>query len=225
MHIGIIGGIGPAATDFYYRRLIDTFARRGADLDATIVHADSRTLLDNLRRDDATAQIAIYQRLTERLERAGAECVVITSISGHFCVAPFRATCPLPIVDLLEEVRTVVAARGLKRIGILGTRTVMQSRFYGAITSAEVLPPPGDLLDDVHQAYVEMAAAAQVTDARRAVFDRACARLRNDEGAEAIMLGGTDLALAFDAATTPFALVDCAAIHVDAVVRRALGSS
>jgi aspartate racemase len=48
MHIGLIGGIGPAATDFYYRRLISIFASRKAALDLTIVHADTPTLLDNL---------------------------------------------------------------------------------------------------------------------------------------------------------------------------------
>ena len=45
MHIGLIGGIGPAATDFYYRRLISTFARKKAALELTIVHADTPTLL------------------------------------------------------------------------------------------------------------------------------------------------------------------------------------
>jgi aspartate racemase len=41
MHIGLIGGIGPAATDFYYRRLISTFASKKAALELTIVHADT----------------------------------------------------------------------------------------------------------------------------------------------------------------------------------------
>lgn len=45
MHIGLIGGIGPAATDFYYRRLIAAFAARAQPLEVTIVHADTPTLL------------------------------------------------------------------------------------------------------------------------------------------------------------------------------------
>jgi len=48
MHIGLIGGIGPAATDFYYRRLIATFTARKSQLELTIAHADTPTLLDNL---------------------------------------------------------------------------------------------------------------------------------------------------------------------------------
>jgi hypothetical protein len=52
MHIGLIGGIGPGATDFYYRRLISTFARKNATLELTIVHADTPTLLNNLARNE-----------------------------------------------------------------------------------------------------------------------------------------------------------------------------
>jgi aspartate racemase len=80
MHIGLIGGIGPAATDFYYRRLISTFASKQAALDLTIVHADTPTLLGNLASNNAAAQIAIYMRLTKRLAAAGAGCVAVTSI-------------------------------------------------------------------------------------------------------------------------------------------------
>ena len=84
MHIGLIGGIGPAATDFYYRRLISTFASKKAALELTIVHADTPTLLSNLATNNASAQVVIYTRLTNRLFAAGAECVVVTSIAGHF---------------------------------------------------------------------------------------------------------------------------------------------
>ena len=63
MHIGLIGGIGPAATDFYYRRLISTFASKKAALELTIVHADTPTLLSNLANNDAAAQVVIYTGL------------------------------------------------------------------------------------------------------------------------------------------------------------------
>jgi aspartate racemase len=59
MHIGLIGGIGPGATDFYYRRLISTFARKNATLELTIVHADTPTLMSNLARNDTVAQTTI----------------------------------------------------------------------------------------------------------------------------------------------------------------------
>lgn len=222
MHIGLIGGIGPGATDYYYRRLISTFARKNATLELTIVHADTPTLVSNLARNDIAAQTAIYTRLTNRLVLAGAECVGVTSIGGHFCIDAFKAVSPLPVVDMISEVSRAIETRGLKRIGILGTRTVMETRFYGRIASAEIIPPGGQDLDDVHEAYISMATSGFVTEAQRSVFNAASLRLVGDQGAEAILLGGTDLALAFNEQTAEFPLVDCAGIHADAIARLAI---
>src|SRR5947209_19234 len=96
MQIGLIGGIGPSATDFYYRRFIETFAARKSPLELTIAHADTPTLLDNLGRNDIAAQTEIFIRLTRRLAAAGANLVAITSIAGHFCIESFKAESPLP---------------------------------------------------------------------------------------------------------------------------------
>ena len=217
MHIGLIGGIGPAATDFYYRRLISTFASKKAALELTIVHADTPTLLGNLASNDAATQVAIFMRLTNRLAVAGAECVAITSIAGHFCIDAFKASSVLPVVDMISEVNRTIGQRGFERIGILGTRTVMETRLYGGLPSVEVVPPGGRDLEDVHQAYVAMAASGIVTDAQRAVFAAASKQLFKESGVEAIMLGGTDLVLAFNERDTEFPLIDCAGIHADAV--------
>src|SRR5581483_11569191 len=53
MHIGLIGGIGPAATEFYYRGLIDRHVRAGTALDLTIAHADVHEMARNLASGDA----------------------------------------------------------------------------------------------------------------------------------------------------------------------------
>ena len=219
MQIGLIGGIGPAATDFYYRRLISAFSRNNIPLELTIVHADTQTLLKNLARNDVESQVAIYVTLTDRLAAAGAGCVAITSIAGHFCIETFKSVSPLPLVDMISEVNTSIASRGFKRIGILGTRTVMETQFYGAITTATIIQPTDSDLEDVHQAYVAMAASGIVTPEQRAIFDSASRKLLLDYKVEAILLGGTDLALVYKEGETTFPLVDCAAIHSDAVLR------
>jgi aspartate racemase len=75
----------------------------------------------------------------------------------------------------------------------------------------------------VHQAYISMAASGFVTKEQRLIFHAVSHRLLENQGAEAIMLGGTDLALAFDEQSTDFPLVDCAGIHADAIARLAIG--
>ena len=219
MQIGLIGGIGPAATDFYYRNLITRFASEDADLNMTIVHADAPTLVKNLMDDNKNAQVAIYQRLTQRLKNAGAECVAITSIAGHFCIDKFSEKSVLPVVDLLSCVKAEVENKGYKKIGILGTKPVMESKFYSAIQSVEIVLPEGDLLEDVHNAYVEMATSGHASEDQKLVFNAACNQFITQNKVDAVMLGGTDLALVYNTNNVDFVLVDCAAVHVEELFR------
>jgi aspartate racemase len=96
---------------------------------------------------------------------------------------------------MISEVNRAITQRAFKRIGILGTRTVMETRLYGGVSGVEVVTPSGQDLEDVHAAYVAMAASGIVTEAQSAVFTAVSKRLRKESGVEAIVLGGTDLAL------------------------------
>jgi aspartate racemase len=222
MHVGLVVGIGPAATDFYYRRLIATLAAAGVKLELTMAHADTATLLRNQAARNAAAQVAIYMQLAERLKAAGAASMAITSIAGHFCIREFTATSPLPVIDLLAVVDRGLVARGLQRVGILGTRVVMETGFYGAARATEIIAPAGEALRDVHDAYVAMASAGSVTVAQRDIFVSAGCAMVRERGAEAIMLGGTDLVLAFAGQDPGFPVFDCAAVHADAIAEAAM---
>ena len=223
MHIGLIAGIGPAATDFYYRGLIERHAASGIPLELTMAHADVREMSRNLTNNDPAAQADIFARLVERLKGAGAVAAAITSMGGHFCVKQLEAISLLPILNAIPEIGAAVARRKLKKIGVIGTRTVMQSRLYGGMPGVEIVAPEGAAMDEVHTAYIEMAGIGRVTDAQRRIFFEVGRHLCQERGAEAIMLGGTDLFLAFVGQETPFPLVDCADIHVDAIYRASAG--
>ena len=216
MHIGLIGGIGPAATDFYYRRLIDTAAQLERPLDLTMVHADTLTLLGNLLADDKQAQCDIYLALTKRLAAAGADNVVVTSIAGHFCIDRFAEVSPLPVIDLTKAVSEWLREKRMSRVGILGTETVMSSGMYGKLAPVDVIAPGSGDLQRVHDAYVTLAKSGRGTPELEKIFvESAEAMIR--QGAEAVMLGGTDLNAIFDEAGSPFPVVDCAGIHVAAI--------
>jgi aspartate racemase len=170
MHIGLIGGIGPAATEFYYRGLIDRHARAGTELDVMIAHASVREMGANLAAGAAQAQAESFARLLRRLAAAGAELAAVTSMGGHFCIRELQAISPLPLLNAVPEVDAAIRARGLRTVGVMGTRTVMESGLYGGITSAQVVRPEGDALDAVHTAYITMAGEGRVTEAQRQVF-------------------------------------------------------
>jgi aspartate racemase len=222
MHIGLIVGIGPAATDYYYRYLIAASAAAGHKLDLTMAHADTPTLLRNQIEGNVQAQVDIYLDLTKRLRRCGIERIAITSIAGHFCIEAFKEVSPVPVIDLLEGVKVEVSRRRYKRIGLLGTQVVMETRFYGVLDGVEVVAPVDDLLE-VHRAYVSMATAGIATPEHRTVFMQAGRTLVTTHGCEAIMLAGTDLALVFKKGVDPgFETLDCAEVHVEAIATAAM---
>lgn len=225
MHIGLIVGIGPAATDYYYRYLITALARAGHDLTLTMAHADTPTLLRNQASGNVDAQVEIYRSLTQRLQRAGIENVAVTSIAGHFCIDAFKLHSPVPVIDLLDVVKGKITQLGLKRVGLLGTRVVMESRFYGVLDGVEVIPPAENLAE-VHDAYVSMAASGTATAEHREVFLRTGLALASTYGCQSVMLAGTDLALVFEKGqNVGFDTFDCAEVHAEAIAEAAVRSS
>jgi len=220
MHIGLIGGIGPAATDYYYRGLIERHAKSNTTLDLTIVHADLRQLAQNRADRNAQRQAEIFLRLIQRLAAAGTELAAITSMGGHFCVEELKKISPLPILNAIPEVEAAVRRRNLKTVGILGTRAVMETALYGGISTAQVVLPEGDALEEVDNNYAEMAGAGRVTEAQRSVFFSVARRLCQVEGSVAVILGGTYLSFTFAGGPSGFTVIDCAEVHVDALYQR-----
>jgi aspartate racemase len=219
MHLGLIGGIGPAATEHYYRGLVDRHARADTPLELTIAHADVRELARNLANGNTRAQAETFARLVRRLAAAGAHAAAVTSMGGHFCIGELKAISPLPIINAIPAVDAAIREKKLKTVGIIGTRTVMESRLYGGISSAAIVLPKREAREEVHKSYIDMAVAARVTDAQRRTFFSVGRHLCEVQGAEAVILGGTDLFLAFQGQDAGFSVIDCAEVHVEALYR------
>ncbi len=220
MHIGLIGGIGVAATVVYYQRLAAAVSAKGQKLDLTIVQADAPTLVKNNREDNRAAQAEIYAILIDRLKAAGADCAAITSLGGHFCYDETVALSSLPLVSGVTPLDSYFAGQGLRRVGLLGTRVVMATKLYGQLSQTDAVAIE-DELDELGQRYIDMALAGAATDADRDYFLDAGQRLICDHGADAVVLAGTDLNLAFDGQKTDYRVIDALEVHVDLLARLA----
>ncbi len=216
MHIGLIGGIGPAATEFYYRQLSKAYSDLGRRLELTIVNADAHELVNNLVNGESEQQAEIFLRFVERLKAAGADAAVVTSLGGHFCIQDLEKISPLPLINILPILDRYFVQHKLKRIGILGTKVVMESGFYGGVTSTEIVVP--DEPDETHDQYISMAKVGVATDTHREFFISMGRKLYQQHNADAIVLAGTDLCLVFDGKDYGYPVVDCAQVHVDELV-------
>jgi len=221
MHLGLIGGIGPAATMFYYQGLVRAHVAGNQPLNLTIAHADLRELMRNMTDGASQQQAQSFGRLTERLKSAGADVVAITSIAGHFCIHDFARLSPLPIDSALSALEVEFARRKLRRAGLLGTRSVMASRLYGlsGLSSVELVVPEDDQYNAIHEIYVAMATAGQATQQQRERLFEIGRDLIDKQGAEAVVLGGTDMFLAFGGHDCGYEVIDSAEVHIDALYR------
>ena len=83
----------------------------------------------------------------------------------------------------------------------------------------QVFIPEDNLLDKVHEAYAEMATLGCANNEQKEIFEKACNQFLSKNKVDAIMLGGTDLALIYRSDNVDFKLIDCAKIHVEELFR------
>lgn len=216
MHIGLIGGIGVAATVAYYQRL----TARGP-IELTIAHAQVSDLVENARKDDRPAQAALYARLIDRLRGAGCDCAAITSLGGHFCFDETVALSSLPLVSALRPLDPYFQQEELGTVGLLGTAVVMRSGFYGHLARTRAVIPEADP-EGVGARYQALAIWGRATQDDRVFFVEEGRKLMA-RGAEAVVLAGTDLNLVFDGADPGYRVVDALDVHVDVLAKLASG--
>lgn len=211
MHVGLITGLGPAATVVYYRRLTEAAAARGCRLELTMVEASIREVLANNLAGRSREQAEVFAGLLHRLKAAGAEVASITAIGPHFCWEETLALSPLPLVSAIAPLDTHCATHGLRRVGLLGTARAMETRLFGQMVRTCVLVPEDSAA--VGKAYQDMAVAGRCDEAtRRRLF--AAGEEMMARGAEAVALAGTDLLLAFDGRDPGFPVIDALEVHV-----------
>jgi aspartate racemase len=222
MHIGLIGGIGPAATIAYYDRLSRIVHDAGGNLDVTIVNGNLEVAVANLLADRRADQARNYARLIDRLAAAGAACAAITSFGGHFCYPETVPLASLPMVSAIKPLDEHFVANGIRRIGLLGTEVVMRTRCYGQLVRTDAVVPDDDLAA-LGREYLDIAVADACTPEQRTRFIEAGRRMVEDQGAEAVVLAGTDLGLAFDGSVDPgYPVIDALDVHVAVLADLAL---
>jgi len=217
MHIGLIGGIGVAATVVYYPRLVSAIEALGGRPEITIVHAQAKELVKHNLEDDREPQARIYADLIDRLKAAGCDCAAITSLGGHFCYDETVPLSSLPLVSAVAPLDEFFVAEGLSKIGLLGTQVVMRTRLYGQLHKTEGLALDDDVVT-IGKTYTDMALSGECTEQQRTFFVEAGQQLMN-AGAEAIVLAGTDLNLAFDSVDPGYPVIDALDVHVDVLAR------
>jgi aspartate racemase len=220
--IGMLGGLGVGAAIHYYRELAKAHAARGCVLNLVMAHADNNRVRATIEAGDKHSLAVYLAALIGRLEAAGAEFAVVPAVAPHIAIAELVQLSPLPLLNLIAELKREIASRQLHRVALFGTRYAIDSRLFGQLGEVEVVTPRPDEVDYIHATYFQMVDAGAASATQREGLTRLAHKLIERDHVQAIILAGTDLTLAFDETNTDFPHIDAARLHLDAIVQQAV---
>jgi len=223
--LGIIGGIAPESTVEYYRLIVALYRERthdGSYPPLLINSIDLKKLLDLIGAQRLADVTEYLLGEVTKLARAGADLGLLASNTPHLVFEDLRRGSPIPLISLVEAACRATRALGLNTVGLFGTRFTMQARFYPEVFSREgialVVPDPADQ-DYIHEKYMgELVHGVYRAETRERLLGIAD-RLREREGIQGLILGGTELPLLLrDVGDRGIPFLDTTRIHVEQAV-------
>ena len=216
--LGIFGGMGPDATAELYRNIIRiTPAKKDQDHIPMLIY--SLPQVPERSAAIRTGDRTIIPYLTEgvtRLEKAGASCIAVPCNTVHFYYDEMQKAVQVPVINMIRETAAETRARQpeTSRVGLLATTGTLESKLYEIelkqLGITTVVPDDSVEIDLVMEAVFLIKSGA-ATGRSRDLLSRA-ARHLVDKGAEAIILGCTEIPLGFDPGWRDVPVIDAGSV-------------
>jgi aspartate racemase len=225
--IGLIGGLSPESTAHYYQILCREYNRQFGQLnfpEITIESLNLQTLVRLFEVNDWNSVAAILLDALERLHRAGADFAAILANTPHNAYELIRDVSPLSIVTIMEATATALVSDNRKRVGLLGTRSTMEYGFFQKHFQSlgiETIVPNEAHRRELDRIIWEELSHGKIRPDSRIVAQTMLSNLA-DNGAEAMILGCTELCLLIKPEDSRRPLYDTTELHATAILGFAL---
>ena len=226
--IGLVGGLSWESSKEYYRIINETVNERLGGLHSakcmlySLDFAEIRKTQQTKGWDEVTK---ILIDTAQRLEAAGADIVVICANTMHKFVPEIQRRIHVPIVHIADATAQKILEKGLKKVGLLGTKMTMEEDFYkGRIRERfgiDVLVPDKDERDFIERVIFDELCVGKMNASSKESFKRIIGKLV-DNGAEGIILGCTEIPLLIKQEDVNVPVFDTTEIHAKAAVEFAL---
>ncbi|WKS79870.1 aspartate/glutamate racemase family protein [Edwardsiella tarda] len=226
--IGLLGGMSWESSAEYYR-IINQGVREhlGPTASASVVLWSF-----NFAEIEALQHQGDWSTLSERmvdaaqrLQGAGADVLLICTNTMHRMAPALESALSIPLIHIADPTAAAIKEAGLRKVGLLGTAFTMEQDFYkGRLRERhglEVIVPEADDRATVHHIIYDELVAGQITPSSRAAYRQVIARLVQ-AGAEAVILGCTEIMLLVQPEDSAVPLFDTTALHAAAAVEAAL---
>lgn len=226
--IGLIGGISWLSTVEYYKLINQLVNERLGGVDASKVILFSVNFGDIKRltmADDWNTMSNMMCDAAQKLEQAGADCVLMGVNTMHKIADDVEASVKIPFIHIASATADEISKDGLAKVALLGTRYVMQLDFYKnklAEKNIEVIIPGQDDIDYINNAIYEEFGKGIFLPATKQRFLEIINKLAA-KGAQGVIAGCTEIPLLIQQNDCPIHLFDTTRIHAEAAVRFVLG--
>ncbi len=225
--IGLIGGMSWESTITYYQLLNEAAKDRLGGLHSAkilLYSVDFFEIEALMSRGDWDAAADLLGDVAERLERAGADFVLICTNTLHKVANEVQARIHVPLVHIAEAAADALLAQGIRRVALLGTKYTMTQDFYRAKLTGrgiDVLIPEEDDIELVNRVIFEELCLGIVKPESKAAYLRVIQSL-SARGAQAVLLGCTELGLIVSQEDVSLPLFDTTVIHAKKAAELAL---
>jgi len=221
--LGLIGGMSWYSTRTYYEHInrgVQARVGKQASAPLLIESLDASELMRLSTAADWQRASGVLVDSARRLETAGATAIVIGANSMHKVYDAVAAAVAVPVLHIADCVGERMLAKGTRRAALLGTRNVMIESFYRQKLIArdiELLPPEMAFVDTLDRIIYDELILGKASRQAERELKTIITNLEQD-GAEAIVLGCTELEMVVDVDANVLPIYDCTRIHADAAV-------
>ncbi|MDR0469948.1 MAG: amino acid racemase [Peptococcaceae bacterium] len=222
--IGIIGGIGPASTLDYYSGIIEGYRAKTNDGSYPEIIIDSvnmTEMLSYVENEDWSALTDMLVKAIDNVSAAGAQFAAIASNTPHIVFDSVQKRSALPLVSIVDETCRYAQAKGCKEVVIIGTRFTMGSGLYTkafAKFGIATVTPSADEQEKIHGIIFPKLEDGIVDEGDKQKLLALAKRLISGHGADALVLGCTELPLMIKDGDLDTLTLNTTQIHIDAIV-------
>jgi aspartate racemase len=224
--LGLLGGMSWESTVPYYRLINQAVQRRLGGLHSArlvMVSVDFHDIEVLQRAGNWTAAGEQLAAAARTLVQAGAQGVVLCTNTMHKVAPAIEAATPgVPLIHIADPTGQAVRAAGVSRVGLLGTRFTMEQDFYRDRLvnghGLDVIVPPAPEREAVHRIIYDELCRGRIEPASRQRYREVMAGLVAG-GAQAIILGCTEIGLLVDRSDASVPLLDTTVLHAEAAAQ------
>ncbi len=229
--VGIIGGVGPESTVYYYQRIIKEYQKRTKSVhypNINIASIDMTEMLMYVKNKEYDDLINMLSAKVENLRMASSDFVVIASNTPHVIFERLEKSVSVKLISIVDSTCKFIKQKGYKKVLLTGTLFTMQENFYSKYASKnkfELLVPSKDEMLSIQDVIFPELEEGIIIPEKKEKYIKIVEQYAREQGIDSVILGCTELPLMISDEDLSIPAINTSEIHVQAIVDEMLNAT